>query len=309
MDLSRNRTLLNLLLLAAAAMLGAALWLDRRAEPPPEPLTPLSAGEIAAMRVEYPGSPAIALKRTDAGWRLTSPVEGRAEGSEVRRILRLAGTEVRREYPAGEIEAAGAGLAEPPYTVVFTDDEGGKVRIALGDETPLESGRYARVGDTVYLIPEPDIRALDAEFSDLVARDLLAGDAELVKIELPDATLTRAETGGWKVTPEDADRGADAAQKTVDAWRNARALWMKPASGSKPGAGSTEAEAGSAEARVRLHLADGTARELTVVGRKPQLILRDPALNVDYHVAADRAGPLLDMAHDDNDGSAPLSSS
>lgn len=298
MNVSRNRTLLNLLLLAAAAMLGAALWLDRRTEPPPEPLTPLSRDEITKVRVSRPGAPAIVLERAGTGWRLTSPVEGRAEDGEVRRILRLAETEVRREYPAGEIDPAEAGLDEPSHTVVFTDDGGGRTRIALGDETPLESGRYVRVGDAVRLIPEPDIRALDAEFSDLVARELLPGDAELAKIELPDVTLTRTETGGWKVTPESADRGADAAQKTVDAWRNARALWVKPASGSKPGAASTEAEAGSAEAHVRLHPTDGTVRELTLVGRKPQLILRDPALGVDYYVAADRAGPLLDMRHD-----------
>lgn len=290
----RRRTLLNLLLLAAAAMLTALLWLDREEEAPPEPLTALSRDAITHVRVGYPGAPDVVLERADGGWRLTEPVASRAEGSEVVQILRLAEAEVRRQYPADQIEPAGAGLEQPPYTVVFTDDKGERVDIALGHAAPLGNARYARIGDTVYLIPEPNVRALDAEFSDLVAHDLLAGDAEIEEIELPGATLTRTATGGWTVAPEGADRGADATQKTVDAWRHARALWIKP---------DAEAQAGGAsakpEGRVRLRLTGGAVKELMVVTRKPQLVLRDPALGVDYHVAANQAGPLLDMEHGD----------
>lgn len=287
----RRRTPLNLILIAAAAMLTALLWLDRERETPPEPLTALSRAAITSVRVVYPAAPDLVLARTGEGWRLTSPVAARAEDGEVTRLLRLAEAEVRRRYPADEIDPAETGLDEPLYTVVFTGEDGGETRVALGDRSPLADERYARVGDTVYLLREPDTRVLDTDYSDLVARELLAGNAEITGIDLPDAAITRAETGGWRVRPESADRGADAAQKTVDAWRRARAPWLTE---SEPGAGS-----GESETRVRLHLADGTVKELAVTARKPRLILRDPALGVDYHVAADEAGPLLDMAHGD----------
>lgn len=280
-----RRALLNLVLVAAAILLSLVLWLEREQEAPPEPVTPLARDAISGVRVSYPDALDLVLRRDESGWRLESPVATRAEDSEVSQILRLAQAEVEHEYPAEEIDPAEVGLDEPAYTVTFTGDDGREVRVELGGEAALERSRYARVGDTVYLVEEPNMHALGPEFSILVARRILPEDAEIEKIELPEATLSRTDTGGWTVTPGEADRGADAAQRTVDAWRLARAMWMKPADNAEP------------EGRVRLHLADGTVRELAVVARKPQLILRDPELAVHYHVAANEAAPLLDMAH------------
>jgi len=281
-----RRSLLNLVLVAAAVLLTALLWLDRETTPEPDPLTDLPRDGIVDVRIDYPDALDLHLVRGDDGWRMTAPIAARLEDSEVMQILRLAGADVHREYPEGELDAARIGLDEPPHTVTFGTGDGRAVRIELGTQSALEGNRYARVGDTVHLIDEPNMRALDAEFSNLIARDLLAEDADMEKLELPGATLTPAGNGGWTVSPESADRGADAAQRTLRAWHAARAMWLKPADDREP------------ESRVRIHLAGGEVRELAVVARKPQLILRDPALGVHYHVAANEAGPLLDMDHD-----------
>lgn len=280
-----RRTLLNLLLIAAAVLLTALLWLDREAAPEPEPLTKLSRDAITEVRIDYPDALDLHLVRGAGGWRMTAPIAARLEDSEVMQILRLAEADVHRKYPGGELDPARIGLDEPPYTVTFATDDGRRARIELGGQSALEGNRYARVGDTVHLIAEPNMRALDAEYSNLIARDLLAEDAEIEKLELPGATLTPTGNGGWTVSPESADRGADAAQRTLRAWHAARAMWLKPADDRE------------AVSRVRIHLAGGGVRELAVVARKPQLILRDPALGVHYHVAANEAGPLLDMDH------------
>src|SRR5699024_6142034 len=110
-------------------------------------------------------------------------------------------------------------------------------------------------------------------------------DTDLVSLQLPQATLTQTDTGGWQVSPAGADRGADAAQFTVDAWRHAAALSIRPAQNTP------------ARADVRLTFADGHRRTLEVVAREPQLILRDPRLGIAYHLGRDLVAPLLDMRH------------
>jgi len=278
----RNRLWLNLGLVVVVAGLTAVMLLDTgdedKAKPP---ITQLSADEISTVELRFPEDDTIRLEKSDSGWRLTAPIEGRAEDSEVKTLLGIVEKEPARTYLVAEMDLGEVGLAPPKQTLVFDDTE-----IALGDTDPVERKRYARVGDTVYLIDSPTQMAVDADYSDLVARRLVPQDVQMARIQLPDFTLTRQETGGWAVTPDSADRGADAAQKTVNAWERARAMWMKPA-GEK-----------AAQGAVVIETEDGTSHRFEIVARKPQLILRSPALGVKYHVSASQAAPMLDMRHD-----------
>lgn len=278
----RQRTSLNIILVIAVVGLAALLWFDRDIEKPKPPITKLKRSAIHTVELRYPDAPTVKLQRGDGGWRLTAPVAARAETSEVKQILRLAEATPKHSYPADEIDASETGLDKPRQTVIFD----GNTTIALGDTDALEDQRYARVGDTVYLINPPTKQAVDADYSNLVARRLLPKGVKLSQIELPQATLTRNGKGGWAVSPKSRDKGADAAQWTADAWGDARALWIKPAQPQR-----------KAESTVRVHTVKGQTLAFDVVARKPQLILRRPDLDVAYHVAANQAGPLLDMEH------------
>lgn len=276
----RRRSLLNLALAFAVLGLAALLWFAPDNGNHSRPLTALVPSQINRVALHFADAPGIVLQRADNGWRLVAPVQAPADEPTVDQLLRVAGLPVHQQRPVAEVNLATVGLAQPQVTVTFNH----AIPIALGDPTALALNRYARMGDSVYLVDSPNMRALDSEYANLVSRELLPSHAKITKLTLPGATITPTKPGGWAVSPASANRGADAAQATIDAWRYGRALWMKPAS-NKP-----------AQGEVVIRTTNGRI-VYQVVARKPQLILRRPDLAVELHVAANQAAPLLDMIH------------
>lgn len=283
----RRRPLLNLVLLLAVAALLTLLIVDNPTAPAPEPITTLSGSAITKVKIAYPDAPSVMLERIDGAWRLLQPVRAPANEATVDQVLRLAEAESLRELSPGKAEAAALGLKPPAYAVTFND----QVTVELGATNPLEGQRYARVGGAIHLIDDPNTRALNADYHNLVALKLLPEYAVITKLELPGATLTPTPEGGWAVAPTAADRGADAAQETIDTWLHTRALWTEAAKN------EDGEEAPAPAGKVVVHTADGPEYTFVVVAREPQLILRRPDLGVNFHVAANRAKPLLDMRH------------
>lgn len=280
-----RRTHLNLCLLAGAAILGALLWLTRPAPPaPPQPLLDIAQGNVSRIEIQRPGDggQTVVLERGTGRWRLTAPVSARANAARVRDVLTLTEIVPERRYPAAEIDLTETGLKPPLVRLQFN----GQPPVAIGGRGPLDgNGRYLRIGGTVVLADIPNTSALELAWTQWIDPQLIAADAGLEQLRLPGLTLTRAESGGWRVTPARRDRGADAAQRTVDTWRRARALSITPSSDQPP------------VATVELVFANGRTRRLGVIAREPELVLRDERLGVDYHLAANRGAPLLDMQH------------
>lgn len=281
-----RRTQLNLVLAASAIVLSVLLWLDQPepAKPTP-PLLDIARQDIDRIEIHPGGGLAtIVLKHTGDAWRMTQPVDARARGNRVESLLAMAATTPVRRYPADEFNAKQTGLTRTRATIRF----GQAPILKVGARTPIDGHkdtRYVRVAKTIALAPLPNARLLDMNWPQWIDPHLLRPNAQLKALHLPGLTLTRADTGGWRVTPKSRDRGADAAQFTVDAWRQARALTITKA-GNQP-----------AMANVKLIHADGSTRRLEVIARQPQLLLRDPALGVTFHLPANRASALLDMRH------------
>lgn len=282
-----RRTQLNLALVAAAGLLTAALWLTQP-EPPAAPEALLDIAREDIQRIEiHPGGDtrAVVLVRRPGGWRLASPVKARANENRIDMLLEIAALAPQRRYAASAVDAEQAGLARPVAAIRFNDAPA----LTIGAYAPTTTGpskRYVRIGDTVALAPIPNAGLLDLPWPQWIDPHLLAPDGQLTALHLPAMTLTRAATGGWRVRPASRDRGADAAQFTVDAWRHARALSITAAKNDVP-----------AMAAIELVFAHGRTRRLEVVARRPQLILRDPKLGIAYHLSAGMAAPLLDMRH------------
>lgn len=281
-----HRTRLNLALAAVAAVLGGLLWFSQPQPPAtPEPLLDIARADIRHIEIHTGGGvQPIVLEREQGQWRLSSPVTARANENRIDTLLAMARITPQRRLPAGAIKAGETGLDQPLATIRFNNGPA----LSIGAYAPLKtqhSTRYVRAGDTVALAPVPNAGLLDLSWPQWISPRLLAGDAELVSLRLPQATLSRADTGGWQVSPADQDRGADAAQFTVDAWHHAAALTISQAQ-DKP-----------AQANVRLTFADGHARSFEVLARDPQLILRDPRLGIAYRLNPALAPALLDMRH------------
>lgn len=272
-----RRARLNLILLAVAGGLGVGIYLAGKSKPPGPPLTPVASDALDHILIAHPASPAIELKKGPAGWQLVAPVQAAVDPLEVNALVDLVTRETHDPIASPDLKQLG--LDPPAYTITLNE-----TKVAFGGVEPLQYRRYVRIGETVTLIEDPASAALDADYADLVAKDLFASGEEIEKIGLPELALSKAPDGKWQITPADPKAGADAMQKLADGWKSARAMWNES---------STPAE--TKAPRVKVTLKGGAVREFIVVATEPQLKLQRADLGVNYVLSKALADELLKL--------------
>ena len=180
-----SRSRLNGVLLALAAGLAVAVWFASRKEPPGPPLTALKPEAVTRVVIEHPGVPAIRLEKQDGKWAFTAPVQAFVDEFEINALVSLADKETQEKLETAKL--AELELEPPKYTITLND-----VTIAFGGVEPLNYNRYVKVGDAVWLIEDPPSAALDKDFADLVAKNLLPPGAQVERVELKKLTLAKA---------------------------------------------------------------------------------------------------------------------
>lgn len=276
-----KRLQLNLVLAVVVGGLAAALYFSQKPEEKKEPLTALKPEALTRIALEHPGQPPVRLQKVDGQWRLVEPVQAETDPYEVAGITALASLPVQRRLAPGEARLADLGLDPPAYRVRLDEHN-----LDFGNADPIESRRYLLSAGQVALVEDPPATSLDADYSDLVSKSLLPAGAEPVKLQLPGLTLQRGADGKtWTATPAAAGSAADAAPKLVQAWKEARAMWM-----------AAEPPDGSTGEAVTLTLQDGRELRLIVVERDPQLVLARPELKVRYTLSKALASELFTLA-------------
>lgn len=260
--------------------LGTGAWVAHQKKNKPKTLlTPIAAEGVSRIVVEWPGSETITLEKKDAEWRVATPVQWRADRFEAAGATSLASTEVQAVVEGEGINLKELGLDPPGHSVTLNG-----VKIEFGGSDALQSRRYVRVAGVVKLIDDPATAALDKDYSDLIDKSLFAASDELVKIELPDLTLSRAADGSW-TAPEGTANATAAALKTLaEGWKNARAMWNEAAPG--------EAMLGT---KVRITLKDGRVQDYVVASLDPQFALYSPTLKVRHQLSKALADELLKL--------------
>jgi hypothetical protein len=272
-----NRARLNLVLLAVAAGLGVAVFFAQKEGPAGPPLTPLKPDAVARIALEHPGAPAIRLEKRDSQWHLTEPVQAEADIFEVNGILGLADRETRLKLEGGALKDFG--LEPPNYTVTLNDRA-----VGFGGVEPLEFRRYVKTADGAFLVEDPPGAALDADYADLVAKDLLPSGSEPERIEVPGLVLARDAEGKWAATPAGPKATADAMQKLADGWKGARSMWNELAR-----------DARISGDKVKVTLKGGATREFTIAARDPQFRLHRADLGVTFVLSKALADELLTL--------------
>lgn len=282
-----RRTLWNLVLAGLVVLLAGLLWLDRQtadtARPSVQPTGVRSAPgrSIHTMDVRRGSDHVRAVHRAD-GWYLTEPVTARADGPHIRLLRALAHARPRHRIEGPALPASTTGLDDSAVVVRY--DGGPPVRI--GGPGPEAGTRYVETARGLMLVDVPHFQNLDWHWTDWLTRALVPAGQRIQRLVLPDYTLTRRADGpGWQASPQ-RHRPADAAGETVAAWQSVKALMIVPADPSRAPIG-----------RIRLDFVDAPSRRLAVIENGPNLILRDPRLGVDYHLAGNRIGPLLTLRH------------
>lgn len=275
-----NRNVLNLALLVLVAALGAAVWFTQKKEQKGPPLTALAADAVDHIRVEHPGQPGIGLEKKDGQWLLTAPVQAPADPFEVATLVNLATQETRRTLALAELKPAELKLEPPQFTITLNDQ-----RLDFGDVEPLDYRRYVRHGDTVALIDDPPEPAVDADYSNLVAKELLPARAEIDRIEVPGLSVARGADGKtWTAIPAANAASGDALAGFVSAWQSARSMWNA----------AMPADGGQGEP-ITVTL-KGAVIRLVLVSREPQLVIDRPDLKIRYTLSKADTDKLLALA-------------
>lgn len=278
----QKRIAVNIGLLALALALAGLAYLRPGAGPEQSRQPPLTQADPAAVeriRIAPEEGAITVLQRDDGHWRMREPHAVMASESAVNALLGLleAGSETR----LGEVgQLDRYGLEAPAVTFEMAGH-----RLALGDEHPMEPQRYVRVDGTVHLVRAASLRQLEPAWHHYASRRLVPADTSLTRLELPKATLERAEQGIWQGEASGEGRVPEAsARSTAQAWERARALEVAAA----------ERETSSGPV-ARLHLAGRDAPLVYHIERREAgLRLHRSGPGLTYRLPGGRAEALLD---------------
>jgi len=285
----RTRWIVNGLLAAGVVALAALFWFSRTApEPEPQPVSRVTGDAIHHMTVRY-GNHLVELSRDNpqSPWRMTTPINARPDPARVDALLQFAAAVPERRYARDGIDPATTGVADPVLTVRYND----QAPIAIGNPGPTSRRHYVRTAHALLLVAVPDIADPASNGLNYVDPQLLAPDDRLTRLTLPRMTLKKADDGTWQAAPAAQAGDRVATRATVRAWQHATARSVVAADAAR-----------ARIARVTLGFSDAPTRHLDVIARTPELILRDPERDIDYHLAPNHAPPMLDMQHPESLG-------
>ncbi len=143
------------------------------------------------------------------------------------------------------------------------------VTIDFGIVNPINGYRYVRTGDTVHLIDDHFYPLLSSQTGTLVARELIASNAVIEKLVLPEQTLYRDENNFWHSSNE---LNPDAINETLYHWKNSQAFGVHNYMQREP------------QADISVYLAGDTEPvQFYVTDIDPWLIIARPDLDIEYH--------------------------
>ncbi|HQU15746.1 MAG: hypothetical protein B7Z66_12760 [Chromatiales bacterium 21-64-14] len=266
----RSRTLLNLVL--AATVLGLALVVHfrpgREKPPPPPPLTPLAPHDITAIAIERPGHPAITLAKTHGRWRITAPLQARANQLRVDGVEAAAAAGSLAHYSAARLNLKGVDL-DPPKARLRLNQE----TIKFGGTDPINQWRYVQIGDTVHLINDTVYPFLTMGPTGFVDLTLLPEETRILSLRLPALHLRRNANGDWTLDPPQPKVTADQIQALVNRWHDAQALDVQ------------RYHAGKSLGEIVVHLQGRkTPVRFILQETDPELVLARPAQGLSYHL-------------------------
>ena len=274
-----KRLLLNLLMLIGVLALIAVVVYKPGIETPPEnpPLTELDAEQITRMEIVR-GTDTLTLERRDDGWWIVGDPALPADPIQVNSLLRLLDTRPARSYPASELELAQLQL-DPAQTTLRLD----ATELRFGSTDPLDNLRYVQLGDQVHLIPDNYQHILRGQQAQFASRKLLPDGATITAIQLPDRRIDKQADNGWSVEPAPENLSTDAAQKLINAWTHASALWVRKLQEMPDAKPVIVALADGRQIRFELHQAEG------------ETLLARPDLGLQYQLPEESAKPLLEL--------------
>ncbi|SPE42526.1 conserved exported hypothetical protein [Candidatus Sulfopaludibacter sp. SbA3] len=178
------------------AVLGGAVWWSNKkqaaaAKTPTDTTTKIVAipeDQMVEIQIKHTGGDTVTLHRDNGKWQMTTPqalpVDSDAASSLTSSLSSVAADKTIEDNAT---DLSAYGLNTPQLDVVVTRKDGKKDELLLGDDTPTNSGTYAkRAGDGhVYTVASFVKTGLDKKPDDLRDKRLLTFDQDkLTRVEL-----------------------------------------------------------------------------------------------------------------------------
>lgn len=282
----KSRLLHNIVL--ALIVAGLALFLvfkPQKAGPQKFALSTLQATGVTRLDLTPAGKAPIVLEKHGGDWRMTAPLQARADRFRIDSLLEILGAQSETRLPATDLGRFG--LAKPFARLVARQGAAEQV-FDFGDRQPVSNQLYVATGGQVYLVSPVYLVDMSKGAEDFLSRKLLADAESPVAFELPGLKLALKD-GTWTREPNEGPRSpdlknlsADQLNRFVDEWKLAMAMSV------------AKAGTGKALAQVRVRLSNGRTLELSLLEREPEVVLRREDEGLEYHFAADAGARLLD---------------
>lgn len=261
-----SRTFLNIALFVVVALLAVYIYItgqDEQAAIKNEQLTQLSAGEVSQIHIQHNQRHIELIKQGDT-WRMRQPIDIEANSFRIDTLLKLLDTVSHASYPAIKLDPGKYGLDDASTSIRFND-----VTLDFGIINPINNYRYVRRGETVHLIDDHYYPLLSSQTGTLVAREMIAGDAVIEKLVLPEQTLYKDEKNRWRSS---SDIDPDAINETLYQWKHGQSF------------GVHNYMQRDSLAEISVFLAGNTdAVRFYVTDIEPWLIIARPELDIEYH--------------------------
>jgi hypothetical protein len=195
-------------------------------------LTGVADDAVTGIELTYPDR-TIALSKTDAGWRLTQPIDAPADEPVVKSLLgAITGAQVQKsldDVPQGDLSPFG--LEKPATTITLRTKDGPLPPIHVGKNTAIGAKTYVRKGQEgkIYLTASTIQTSINKQARDLRDKQLLAfqdDDVQRIEIAKPDApalTLTRKDKDAWTIEPGGVPADATEVRSYLSSLRTTRA--------------------------------------------------------------------------------------
>ncbi len=278
----KRSLLLNLVLLVVVLGLGLLVYFEPgvEGEPPAEPLSLLSAGQVAEIRLQPRGQEAVVLQRRGEQWSIVEPVAVAASPFQVSRLFELLGAPSVKAYDAAGLSLAQYGLA-PPEVVVRVDGQS----FSFGSLSPVDYRRYVLTAGRLHLIDTTDLSLLSGDWVELVDLQLLPRQASIEALELPGLGVVALEGGRWRLQgAESGSVDADALVGLVERWRRLQAFKVSP-----------YAMDDGAPERVVVALQGGESLTFQLERGDGEWLLGRQALGIQYHLDAAQGQRLFTL--------------
>ena len=277
----KSKVLVNLVLvLLLTGLVLYAFFRPKEQSDPGIKLTQLKRDDITRITVERRGSPTIQLQKRDGGWRISAPLQTRADPSQVDRLTDIATATARHKLPPSD---PGRYELDPPQVRLTLNDQA----FAFGRINDVTYEQYVATAGTVYLVAPFYGYGIPTEVTKLASRKLL-DDAEVpVAFDFGRYRIVRDDRGTWTIeganpVQQGKPLSQDDFNRWADEWRFTSGLGAEPRLSTR------------GKDRLVVQFKDGKRVPMEIVQKLPEFLLVRSDENMQYRFGAEVGRRLLD---------------